>query len=209
MNFPYRYFLTILIMVTEQLYWRKVLCGCFGFIWLCSTYCYYEKVGRTIRTAIVLYFLKSLVLVSQKAPAIVETEWPKFLNLIILHSLKRHLRHFKFKKTLVFFAFYFFGCQSLGVDTASTASKSHWLCWSCFKSLLFLACFTDCKWGWTLLNETLEKVFNFSLPSIMRSSKIESLLHNKLINWNLILHMSAVHELKHNFLGPVGLFPES
>ena len=24
-----RYFLTILIMVTEQLYWRKILCGCF------------------------------------------------------------------------------------------------------------------------------------------------------------------------------------
>ena len=29
-----RQFLTILIMVTEQLYWRKVLCGCFRLIWL-------------------------------------------------------------------------------------------------------------------------------------------------------------------------------
>ena len=29
-----RYFLSILIMVTEQLYWRKVLCGCFRLIWL-------------------------------------------------------------------------------------------------------------------------------------------------------------------------------
>ena len=28
------YFLTMLIMVTEQLYWRKILCGCFRFIWL-------------------------------------------------------------------------------------------------------------------------------------------------------------------------------
>ena len=26
--------LKILIMVTEQLYWRKTLCGCFRFIWL-------------------------------------------------------------------------------------------------------------------------------------------------------------------------------
>ena len=30
----YRYFLTILIMVTEQLYRRKILRGCFRFIWL-------------------------------------------------------------------------------------------------------------------------------------------------------------------------------
>ena len=27
-------FLTMLIMVTEQLYWRKIICGCFHFIWL-------------------------------------------------------------------------------------------------------------------------------------------------------------------------------
>ena len=27
-------FLTILIMFTEQLYWRKNFCGCFRFIWL-------------------------------------------------------------------------------------------------------------------------------------------------------------------------------
>ena len=32
--FLHRYFLTILIMVREQLYWRKVLCGCFCIIWL-------------------------------------------------------------------------------------------------------------------------------------------------------------------------------
>ena len=30
----HRYYLTILIMVTEQFYWRKILCGCFRFIWL-------------------------------------------------------------------------------------------------------------------------------------------------------------------------------
>ena len=35
MNFPLHIFLTISIMVTEQLYRRKVLCGCFPFIWLC------------------------------------------------------------------------------------------------------------------------------------------------------------------------------
>ena len=34
MSFPPQIFLTILIMVTEQLYWRKVLCGCFRLIWL-------------------------------------------------------------------------------------------------------------------------------------------------------------------------------
>ena len=30
----YRYYLTISIMDTEQLYWRKRLCGCFHFRWL-------------------------------------------------------------------------------------------------------------------------------------------------------------------------------
>ena len=34
MNFPSQIFLTILIMVTKQLYWRKILCGCFRFIWM-------------------------------------------------------------------------------------------------------------------------------------------------------------------------------
>ena len=34
MNFPSQIFLTILIMATEQLYWIKVLCGCFRFTWL-------------------------------------------------------------------------------------------------------------------------------------------------------------------------------
>ena len=32
--FFHRYFLTILIMGTEQLCWREVLCGCFRLIWL-------------------------------------------------------------------------------------------------------------------------------------------------------------------------------
>ena len=32
--FLHRYFLTILIMVTEQLYWRKILDGCFRSLWL-------------------------------------------------------------------------------------------------------------------------------------------------------------------------------
>ena len=32
--FLHRDFLTILIMVTEQLHWRNVLCGCFRLIWL-------------------------------------------------------------------------------------------------------------------------------------------------------------------------------
>ena len=34
MNFLHRYFLTVLFMVAEKLYWRKILCGCFRFIWL-------------------------------------------------------------------------------------------------------------------------------------------------------------------------------
>ena len=34
MNFPSQIFITILIMATEQLYWIKVLCGCFRFTWL-------------------------------------------------------------------------------------------------------------------------------------------------------------------------------
>ena len=34
MNFPSQTFLTILIMVTEQMYWRKILFGCFRFMWL-------------------------------------------------------------------------------------------------------------------------------------------------------------------------------
>ena len=36
MNFPTHIFFMILIMVTDQLYWRKILCGCFHFIslWL-------------------------------------------------------------------------------------------------------------------------------------------------------------------------------
>ena len=32
--FIHRYLLTMLIMVTEQLYWRKVLCDCSSIIWL-------------------------------------------------------------------------------------------------------------------------------------------------------------------------------
>ena len=32
--FLHRYFLTMLIMVTEQLYWKKSICGCFRFILL-------------------------------------------------------------------------------------------------------------------------------------------------------------------------------
>ena len=32
--FHHRYFLTILIMVTEQLYRREILCGCFPCLWL-------------------------------------------------------------------------------------------------------------------------------------------------------------------------------
>ena len=32
--FLHKYFLTILIIATEQLYWKKILCGCFRFIWL-------------------------------------------------------------------------------------------------------------------------------------------------------------------------------
>ena len=31
--FLHRYFLTISVMVTEQLHWRKILCGCFCFMW--------------------------------------------------------------------------------------------------------------------------------------------------------------------------------
>ena len=34
MNFPSQIFLTILIMVTKQFYWRKILCGYFRFIWV-------------------------------------------------------------------------------------------------------------------------------------------------------------------------------
>ena len=34
MNFSSHIFLTILIMVTEQLYCRKTICGCFRYIWL-------------------------------------------------------------------------------------------------------------------------------------------------------------------------------
>ena len=34
MNFPSQMFLTILDMVTEQLYWRKILCVCFRYLWL-------------------------------------------------------------------------------------------------------------------------------------------------------------------------------
>ena len=33
-EFSSQIFLTILIMVAEQLYWRKIICGCFGFTWL-------------------------------------------------------------------------------------------------------------------------------------------------------------------------------
>ena len=32
-NLHHRYFLMILILLTEQLYWRKNFCGCFRFIW--------------------------------------------------------------------------------------------------------------------------------------------------------------------------------
>ena len=34
MNFPSQRFLMISIMVSEKLYRRKIICGCFGFIWL-------------------------------------------------------------------------------------------------------------------------------------------------------------------------------
>ena len=33
-DFPSHIFSNDIIMVTEQLYWRKAHCGCFGFLWL-------------------------------------------------------------------------------------------------------------------------------------------------------------------------------
>ena len=37
---------------------KKTLCGCFRFIMVVATYFYYEKVRRTMRTAIVSYLRK-------------------------------------------------------------------------------------------------------------------------------------------------------
>ena len=51
-------------------------------------------------------------------------------------ALKALPSHFNFKQ---FFAFYFFGRQILGVDTAYTVVKSHWICcWSCFFKLFVI-----------------------------------------------------------------------
>ena len=50
--FFHRYFSTMLIMVTEQLLWRK-------FFTTVASYCYYEKMRRTMRTLIVSYLLNS------------------------------------------------------------------------------------------------------------------------------------------------------
>ena len=58
MNFPSQIFLVILIMVTEQLYERKILCLLL-FYMAVATYCYYEKVCRMMLTATVQYLLKT------------------------------------------------------------------------------------------------------------------------------------------------------
>ena len=58
MNFPSQIFLVILIMVTEQLHERKILCLLL-FYMAVATYCYYEKVCRMILTATVQYLLKT------------------------------------------------------------------------------------------------------------------------------------------------------
>ena len=44
-------------MVTKQLYWRKIHCAALFYMDVAS-YSYYEKVRRTMRTAILLYLLK-------------------------------------------------------------------------------------------------------------------------------------------------------
>ena len=49
-------FLTILIMVTEELIKEKL--WLLPFFMAVATYCYYEKVRRTMRTTIVSYLLK-------------------------------------------------------------------------------------------------------------------------------------------------------
>ena len=58
MNFPSQIFLVILIMVTEQLHERKILCLLL-FYMAVATYCYYEKVCRMMLTATVQYLLKT------------------------------------------------------------------------------------------------------------------------------------------------------
>ena len=58
MNFPSQIFLVILIMVTEQLHERKILCLLL-FYMAVATYCYYQKVCRMMLTATVQYLLKT------------------------------------------------------------------------------------------------------------------------------------------------------
>ena len=52
--FLHTYFITILIMVTEQLYWIKALLPYYMAV---AIYCYYEKVHRTMCTEIVSHLL--------------------------------------------------------------------------------------------------------------------------------------------------------
>ena len=59
--FHHKCFLTILVIVTQHLYCRKILRDCFHFICLATSF-YYEKVRRTMRTAIVSYVLNTYVL---------------------------------------------------------------------------------------------------------------------------------------------------
>ena len=70
-------------MIIKQPYWRKILCGCFRFIWMCF-YCYYEKVRRTMRTAVVSYLLKitesqyiALFVVSGSIKKLFSIDWIK------------------------------------------------------------------------------------------------------------------------------------
>ena len=51
--FLHRYFLTILIMITEQLYWKKILCDCFCSLWLQLLIAIMKK--RAERCALQLY----------------------------------------------------------------------------------------------------------------------------------------------------------
>ena len=78
LEYSFRYFLTILIMVTEQINWTKVLCGCFCFIWLWLLIAIMKRC--TERYALQLYLTSLTILLNVYAPQ-QAPHWLRFISI--------------------------------------------------------------------------------------------------------------------------------
>ena len=73
----HRYFLTILIMVTEQLYWRKIICDCICFMWLLAVIVIMKRC--TEWCTLLLYCTSLSIFLFQLQCWIILRVWMKFL----------------------------------------------------------------------------------------------------------------------------------